>query len=91
LALAIRYSAAQFFEVAKMNDETVSEAGAAELLNISVETLQRWRRQSGGPPCVKGTTASGGRYQYSLAGLREFVQSNVVEPNPRQEAPSESA
>ena len=64
-----------------MSDNTVSEAEAAELLNVSVETLQNWRRNGGGPPCFKSATASGGRYRYYLPGLRQFVESNVIGPN----------
>ena len=48
---------------------------AAELLNVTVSTLTRWRRTEGvGPPFVR---VSANRVGYPVAGVRRWVEART--------------
>ena len=67
-----------------MNDEEllVDERRAADLLNVSVKTVQGWRLRSTGPRYYRISN----RIRYSPADLRAFLSQCAVEPRDTQAA-----
>lgn len=57
-------------------ERMVDERGAADLLDISIKTLQGWRQRKSGPRYYK----VGNRVKYSLGDLREYLGRCAVEP-----------
>jgi predicted DNA-binding transcriptional regulator AlpA len=61
-------------------DTLLNETQAAELLGLSVRTLQNWRLRGGGPPYQK----LGRAVRYSLIKLRQWIaegsRSNTSDP-----------
>jgi hypothetical protein len=53
------------------------EAEAAQILRVSPRTLQRWRKDGGGPPFVL-LTESGSRIGYVAVELRNWVAERIV-------------
>lgn len=60
----------------------ITESAAAELLCVSVRTLQSWRLRSQGPPYVK----AGRAIRYSLADLSAWIRSVRTTQTPTAEA-----
>lgn len=48
----------------------------AELLDISVRTLERWRKDKCGPPYLR----MGGRIFYNMLDLKIWRQENMIYP-----------
>lgn len=55
----------------ELADPHLTQRQAAELLEISVSTLVRWKARKIGPKATK----FGGRVRYRLSDLREFMKS----------------
>jgi hypothetical protein len=53
---------------------------AAELLGVTVWTLERWRRQALGPTFVRLGPANGGSIRYHQADLAAYLEARRVEP-----------
>ena len=56
---------------AELADPYLTQRQAAELLEISVSTLVRWKARGSGPKATK----FGGRVRYRLSDLRKFMKS----------------
>lgn len=54
----------------------LSEKQAASYLNVSVRTLQDWRRKRFGPSYTK----LGSRVRYPSSAINQFVEANQVDP-----------
>ncbi len=55
------------------DDKLLTEAQLAELLQVSVRTIQRWRAEGGGPPVV---WASSRRPRYWLSEVRDWLKTS---------------
>lgn len=55
----------------------LTEADAADVLNLKQPTLTRWRWDKKGPPYCK----IGGAIRYCLADLELFIEQNKVSAN----------
>lgn len=58
------------------NISMATETKAAELLGISIKTLQSWRWKGIGPAFVK----VGRLVRYRLSALEEFIEKNTTQP-----------
>ncbi|GAC1601611.1 MAG: hypothetical protein NVS3B2_04670 [Ramlibacter sp.] len=65
-------------------DDHLSEHQAAELLHVSVRTLQRWRGQRFGPRWIKIGQL---RVRYARADLDAWIESRTVAGQPTEETP----
>lgn len=54
----------------------VSEIEAANILNLSVQTLRNWRNQRKGPPYVK----IGRAVRYQMDDVSAYIDRHKVEP-----------
>jgi hypothetical protein len=61
------------------NDALLTEVQAADLLHLSVRTLQAWRSKHVGPPFVR----AGRAIRYRRCGLLAWVNANTVVPDHR--------
>jgi excisionase family DNA binding protein len=65
---------------ASESDLLLTEVQAAELLNLSVRTLQAWRSQGRGPRFVR----AGRAVRYRLADLIKWINEQTVSPGSSQ-------
>jgi predicted DNA-binding transcriptional regulator AlpA len=56
------------------SDPLVLQTQAAELLDVSVSTLSRWRASGRGPKAVR----LGGKIRYRLSELRAFIDRSEI-------------
>lgn len=66
-----------------VNEDTsicCTEAVAAELLSVSVRTLQQWRHLGRGPPYIR---VSNRCVRYLLADLDDWLAEHRIEPDRR--------
>lgn len=62
--------------------KTVRESTAAEFLDVSQKTLQRWRSQGVGPPFLR----LGRSVKYDLSDLSEFLRKSRMSVTPGRKA-----
>jgi len=58
------------------HDEFLTEMQAADLLRLSVRTLQSWRTKVFGPPFVR----AGRAVRYRRRDLIDWIEANTVSP-----------
>jgi hypothetical protein len=56
------------------SDALLTEAQAADLLNLSIRTLQAWRTRAAGPAFVR----AGRAIRYRRGDLRSWIDANTV-------------
>ncbi len=56
------------------NDQMLTPAEMAALLNVSVPTLARWRVTGGGPPFIKLGVDRRSSVRYRLSAIREYLR-----------------
>ena len=56
----------------------VAEHDVAAALGVEITTLRNWRSKGMGPPYSRG----GNTLLYPVAGLREWIEQNMVTPAP---------
>jgi predicted DNA-binding transcriptional regulator AlpA len=71
---------AQTFRLLPADNAILNTPQAAKVLNVTSKTLERWRKAGKGPKYVQ---LSERRVGYTGRNLREHVEANTVEPEPR--------
>lgn len=57
-----------------MTNTLLKQQEVASILNISIQTLGKWRKANGGPRCYK----IGGSYRYPAADFEEWLTAQTI-------------